>query len=612
MIVLSLLQKVNSREELCALTDEELSLYCAELRRFLIDHVSDCGGHLASNLGIVEAMVAIHRIFDTTKDRLVFDVGHQCYVHKIITGRREGFVNLRQFGGISGFPKPEESIHDAFIAGHASNSVSVALGFARARTRKNEKHHVIALIGDGALTGGLSYEGLNDAGVSGEPLIVILNDNGMSISKNVGAISGHLATLRLKPSYFGIKKLYRRAVLSLPFGKGLYRITHAVKKFLKRSLIGCTVFEDMGFTYLGPVDGHDIQKVSYLLSVAKEMNSPTLVHIVTQKGRGYEPAECDPADYHGVSHFDPNVGLDLHDKEDSYSSLFGKCLCELAEKDERICAVTAAMPLGTGLTEFSRRFPDRLYDVGIAEGHAVSLCGGLAAGGMIPVVAIYSTFLQRAFDMMVHDVALMHLHVIFAIDRSGLVGADGPTHHGVFDVAYMRLIPGMSVYSPVTQNEVNNLLQMCTLQGNGPIAIRYPRGTAPIALNPPPKSARADALIIYYGEMAGEVLPAAEALLRIGIATNVLRLLQLKPLDRRRIREAAGIAKFVFVVEDCQSIGSVGEEVAEFLSGEKKVICLNLGDRFTPHGDLASLYREANIDRESIINRVREVLSDEA
>ena len=597
------------KEKIAEMSEQDLQTLCRQIREFLIAHVSDCGGHLASNLGIVEATVAIHKVFDTSKDRLVFDVGHQCYVHKILTGRSYGFANLRQFGGISGFPKPDESIHDAFIAGHASNSVSVALGMARARTLQGADYHVIALIGDGALTGGLAYEGLNDAGASGEKMTVILNDNGMSIEKNVGAISRHLAQLRLKPRYFGIKKAYRRIVKSIPGGKHLYRATHNIKRSFKRALLGSTVFEDIGFTYLGPVDGHNFNQIAYLLSVAKETDGPTLIHIITQKGRGYNPAEQDPQNYHGVGHFDPRVGVLASRSDETYSGVFGQALCEAATQNDKVCAITAAMQHGTGLDEFSQKFPSRFFDVGIAEGHAVSLAGGLAAGGMIPVVAVYSTFLQRAFDMMIHDVALMHQHVVFAVDRAGLVGEDGPTHHGVFDVGYLRQIPGMTVLSPMTEKELREAIQFAIEDCTGPVAVRYPRGKLQTSEQLPIYE-MPNAVLVSYGEMSKNCIEAVKKLNEAELRVNFCRLEAIKPLNWDRINAAIGSARHLFIIEDCQENGCVGQTLAAELSGRCRVHCRNLGDTFTPHGDLPSLYRYAGLDTDAIIQFVREALTE--
>ena len=611
MCDLQILESIRSRGDLLALTPDGQAQLCREIREFLLTRVADHGGHLASNLGIVETTLAIHQVFDTSVDRLVFDVGHQSYVHKILTGRMDGFSGLRQLGGLSGFPKPEESVHDAFIAGHASDSVSVALGMARARTRTGKNYSVVALIGDGALTGGLAYEGLNDAGESGEDLIVVLNDNGMSISRNVGAISRHLALLRLKPGYFGLKKAYRRFTGWLPGGKYLYRFTHKVKSVLKRGLIGTTVFEEMGMTYLGPVDGHDTEKVAYLLRTAKEMGGPVLVHVSTQKGRGYIPAECAPQNYHGVGQFDPLVGV-CESGSGSLSAVFGSELYKLAEEDSRVCAITAAMPQGTGLTEFASRFPDRFFDVGIAEGHAVCMAAGMAAQGMIPVCAVYSTFLQRAFDMLLHDTALLHLHTVFAVDRAGLVGADGPTHHGVFDVGYLRQVPGMTVLSPATAEQLRAALRQAVFELSGPVAVRYPRGGGMKKQPLPEPTGKEEAAVIAYGEM----LPSAlEAVRLLDGRAALYPLLCLKPLEEEKILALLRRVHVAVVAEDTVANGSVGQEIAALAAREGlscRVLLMNLGDRFTAQGSVGQLLSAEGLDGVSIAERVKEALENAA
>ena len=400
---MSIIENIDGHEDLIRLTPKEQETLCQEIRSFLIEQVSHSGGHLASNLGIVELSVALETVFDTSVDRLVFDVGHQSYVHKILTGRRAQFPSLRHFGGIAGFPKPSESASDAFVAGHASNSVSVALGLARARSLSGEKHHVLALLGDGAMTGGLAFEGLNDAGASNLPLIVILNDNNMSISGNVGAMSRHLSRIRTRSGYFGLKKAWRKFTAKVPGGRFLYSCSHNFKKWLKNSMIGTTMFEEMGFTYIGPVDGHDLSRLIYLLQVAKESQKPVLLHVITQKGKGYGPAEENPCRFHGIGAFSPDNGEVLSGGYNTFSETFGKTMVELGERHPELCAISAAMLPGTGLEPFAKAYPKRTFDVGIAEGHAVSMAGGLAKGGMLPVVAIYSTFLQRAYDMLFQD-----------------------------------------------------------------------------------------------------------------------------------------------------------------------------------------------------------------
>ena len=412
---------------LSRLTDQEGEVLCAQLRHELVEDVSRTGGHLASNLGAVELTVALHRVFDTSVDRLVFDVGHQCYPHKMITGRREAMSTLRQYGGIAGFPKPGESVHDAFIAGHASNSVAVALGMARGRTVLGEDYKVVALLGDGALTGGLAYEGLSNAGKCGQQLLVILNDNGMSITPNVGGVADHLARQRLKPQYLTFKKHYRRIMNATAPGRVIYRVTHQVKQALKQSLLPCSMFEDMGFRYLGPVDGHNLPFLTKILRYAKDMDEPVLLHVKTVKGKGFLPAEENPDAFHGIAPFDPITGKLKKNPSDNFSAVFGRTLTRLAGQDKRLCAITAAMTGGTGLEEFSRIFPERFFDVGIAEGCAASMAAGMAKQGVIPVFAVYSTFLQRAYDMLLHDAAIDNLHVVLGVDRVGLVGDDGET-----------------------------------------------------------------------------------------------------------------------------------------------------------------------------------------
>ena len=387
-----MLKQIHSREDLLRLTPQEDIVLCEEIRSFLVEHIAQTGGHLASNLGVVELTVALHKVYNTSEDRLLFDVGHQSYVHKILTGRMEQFATLRTYGGLAGFPKPSESSHDAFVAGHASDAVSVALGMARSRTLQKQSYHVAAVLCDGALTGGLSYEGLNDAGASKEKMVVVLNDNGMSIASNVGGVSKHLSKLRLKPGYFGMKKIYRQFMKKLPGGQWIYSASHRLKTYLRRKLIGVTLFEGMGFQYLGPVDGHDIQQLTFLLKQAKDMNGPVLLHVITRKGKGYIPAEEMPSSFHGVGKFDPETGLSSRSGTRTFSDTFGQTLCQLALEDSRVCAITAAMEKGTGLDTFAASFPDRYFDVGIAEGHAVCMAAGMAKQGLVPVFAVILRF----------------------------------------------------------------------------------------------------------------------------------------------------------------------------------------------------------------------------
>ena len=616
---MSLLDEIRSAEDLRALDLQQLRLLCDELRQFLVMNVARTGGHLASNLGVVELAVAIERVFDTSKDRLLFDVGHQSYVHKILTGRREGFASLRAYGGLSGFPKPSESATDAFVAGHASSSVSTALGMARARTLLKQDYHVIALMGDGALTGGLAYEGLNDAGESKEPFIVILNDNGMSITPNVGGIARHLSILRTRPGYFRLKKAYRTVTSALPGGKAVYRFTHRIKERWKRMLLGSTLFEEMGFAYYGPVDGHDLARLEYMLKLVKACNKPVLLHVITQKGKGYAPAELSPDVFHGIGAFDPESGKPpLCAHLPSFSETFGRTLCSIAAKEPRVCAITAAMVHGTGLTEFSTRFRERCFDVGIAEGHAVSMAGGLAMQGMIPVVAIYSTFLQRAYDMLLQDVSMLNLHVVFAVDRAGLVGEDGETHQGVFDVNYLRSVPHMQILCPANQAELEIMLRRAVLEMDGPVAVRYPRGcdgAFTAVPDSPVVREGTDITLFTYGTLINNVLAAAQELQKQGVSAEVIKLPGVKPIDIATIAASVRKTKHLLIAEEAVCIGCAGKEIAALLRTSGIVVptkLVNIGDRFVPHGAVKRLHEMLGLDAKSLAKTAQEVLHGEA
>ena len=612
-----ILERISGPADVKKLNEAELSLLCGELRQFLVESVSRTGGHLASNLGAVELTVAIHRVFDTDRDRLVFDVGHQCYVHKALTGRRALFGTLRQFGGLGGFPKPGESVHDAFIAGHASNSVSVALGMARARTLTGMDHSVLALIGDGALTGGLAYEGLNNAGASGEPLIVILNDNGMSIDPNVGAMPSHLARLRSRPAYYHFKKWYRSLFGSRPMGNPLYRFNHQVKTSLKKTLFpGSTLFEDMGFTYLGPVDGHDLSRLCDTLSWARELDCPVVVHVHTIKGKGVSFAERNPDMYHGVGPFDPETGLLNKTGEETFSTVFGRALTDFAREDARVCAVTAAMADGTGLSGFAKTFPDRFFDVGIAEGHGVSMAAGMAAQGLLPVFAVYSTFLQRSYDMLIHDVALEKLHVILGVDRAGLVGADGETHHGCFDPLFLPALPGYTVLCPASFAELRQMLRTALFELDGPVAVRYPRGGEGAyqdnVSDKPLVRLRAgkDVTLLTYGILVNQALAAAALLEGRGIQAEVLKLNRIAPLDGEALAGFFEETDILLVLEDCFGAGCVGQRVAAILTGEgrapKRLILRNLGRSFAPEGSVPQLEERFGLDAAAVAGAAEE------
>ena len=617
---MAVLEHISGPQDLKQLDRRQLEELCGELRTFLVESVSRTGGHLAANLGAVELTVAVHRVFDTSRDRLVFDVGHQCYVHKALTGRRELFSTLRQLGGLSGYPQPAESAHDAFIAGHASNSVSVALGMARARTLQGQDYRVLALIGDGAMTGGLSYEGLNDAGSSGEPLVVLLNDNGMSIASNVGGMARHLSYIRTRASYYRFKKNYRKILGSLPGGRAVYRFNHRLKTALKKLLLPCTMFEDMGFTYLGPVDGHDLEQLCTTLRWAGELNCPVLVHIKTQKGRGYAPAEENPDRYHGVGPFDPESGA-VPPPEADFSAVFGQTMERLAAEEPRVCAITAAMVDGTGLRGFARYFPDRFFDVGIAEGHAVAMAAGMAKQGMLPVFAVYSAFLQRGYDMLLHDVALQGLHVVFAVDRAGLVGADGPTHHGAADVGYLAQVPGMTVLAPASFQELRDMLRWAVLVCAGPAAVRYPRGGEE-ALHTGWSGREADRLlegadvtIVAYGTLICQAEQAAQRLLaEQGLHADVIKLNRIAPLPLELAAASVRRTGRLVVAEECFAVGGVGERLCAALAQADigvKLRLLNLGERFVPQGTVQQLRRELGLDARGIYQAATEVCHEQ-
>lgn len=602
------------------MTDQQARQLCQQLRVQMIQTVSKTGGHLASSLGVVEILVAVHRVFDLDVDRLVFDVGHQCYAHKLLTGRGSAMNTLRKFGGLSGFPKPHESRADAFIAGHASNSVSVALGMARARTVNKEDYSVLALIGDGALTGGLAFEGLADAGSSGEPLIVILNDNGMSITKSVGGVAAHLSQQRLKPQYLHLKKLYRSVTGKNAVGQAVYKVTHRAKKMVKDAILGYSMFEDMGFTYLGPVDGHDVSYLTRMLRYAKELNCPVLLHVKTVKGKGYTPAERQPDQFHGVGPFDVEKGLAVSKAGGAnFSSVFGETMCQLAEEKPELVAITAAMRLGTGLDEFARRYPQRFFDVGIAEGHAVAMTGGLAKQGALPVFAVYSTFLQRGYDMLIHDMALQNLHGILAVDRAGLVGEDGETHHGVFDVGFLSTVPGMQILCPASFAELRAMLRHAVCEMTGPVAIRYPRGgegqwTQMAGVDGTTVIQEGtDVTLVAYGTMVDQVLQAAQLLEQRGHSVAVVKLNSIRPLDMGPIRRLCEQTGRLIVAEECNDSGCVGRTIISELAlagVPVKAALVNLGDQFVPQGSVAQLREMTGIDGTGICQKAMEVIAN--
>ena len=612
---MSILDKINSSDDVKKLNADELRPLCDELRSFIIESVSHTGGHLSSNLGTVELTVALHRVYDTAYDRIVFDVGHQSYSHKIITGRKEAFSTLRQHGGLSGFPKPYEKDDDAFIAGHASNSVSVALGMARARTLAGADYDVAAIIGDGALTGGLAYEGLANAAASGEPMVIILNDNNMSINENVGGMARMLQDMRVKPGYISFKRWYREVFSRLPV---LYRFNHKIKEWLKARLLPGNTFGEMGLYYLGPVDGHDVNKLETVLRWAKDMREPVLLHVLTTKGKGCPYAEERPDMYHGVGKFDPQTG-ELEKSGDSFSSKFGEYLCAFAEQNKMIAAITAAMAGGTGLDGFAKRFPDRFFDTGIAEGHATAMAAGMAKQGAVPVFAVYSSFLQRGYDMLIHDVALQKLHVVFAVDRAGLVGSDGETHHGVFDVSYLCSVPEMTILCPASFTELHDMLRYAVDEINGPVAVRYPRGgegeyrSSSLEMEQIIRSG-SDVTLVCYGTMVNQALSAAVILEKQGISAEIVKLGIIKPNSFELTLSSLKKTGRLLMAEEVCAPGSVGEQLAAAV-GESRIALkgiklLNLGDGIVTHGSVQELLRDYGLDGEGIARSAMEICAD--
>ena len=609
---MSILENVNDIAALRALPEEQLPALCSEIRAFLIENVSKTGGHLASNLGTVELTVALDRVYDPFRDRIVFDVGHQCYTHKLLTGRREGFAGLRQYGGISGFPKPSESRADAFIAGHASNSVSVALGMARARTRLGEDYDVVAVIGDGALTGGLAYEGLSNAGQSGEPLVVILNDNAMSIGSNVGGMAKLLSRMRVKPGYFAFKRWYRSTVGRV---KPVYELAHRVKEGVKDAILPENMFDDLGFYYLGPIDGHDVAALESAIAWARDMRVPVLLHVITRKGRGYPRAELDPELYHGVGPFDPAKGV-ARKSGGSLSTAVGSALCRAAERDGRVCALTAAMADGTGLAGFAAKYPERFFDTGIAEGHTAAMAAGMAKEGLIPVACVYSSFLQRGFDMLIHDVALLRLHVVLGVDRAGLVGEDGETHHGVFDIAYLGAVPGMTVWCPASFREAEDMLERALFAESGPVAVRYPRGGEGEYREGGAQALKClreggDVCIAAYGTMINEALGAARALEAEGISARVLKIGRVLPLEAEPLLAAARDCGRLVVAEEVCASGCIGGRILAAAGGQAGFKCrlLNLGEGIVGQGGTEKLRALAGIDAAGIAAAAKELMA---
>ena len=624
----NLLDKINSPADVKKLSDEQLKQLAAEIRQLLIKVISHTGGHLAPNLGVVELTLALHKVFNTPQDKLVFDVGHQAYIHKIITGRREQFPTLRQYGGLSGFPKRSESEHDAFGTGHSSTSISAALGMAVARDLQGEDYNVVAIIGDGSMTGGMAFEALNNAGTLHKKMVVVLNDNEMSISKNVGAMSDYLYHLRTGETYNKIKNDIEGWLKNMEFGTDVLKAIRRLKGSVKYLMVPTSIFEELGFTYLGPVDGHDIHGLIEVLQAAKKIDGPVMVHVLTKKGKGYKPAEESPNKFHGTGPFEIATGKKITNPAApiSYTEVFGKTITELADSDKKIVGLTAAMPDGTGLNIFAQAHPDRFFDVGIAEQHAVTAAAGMAAAGMKPVTAIYSTFMQRAYDSILHDICMQKLHVTMCLDRAGLVGDDGYTHHGVFDYAYLRSIPNMTIMAAKDENELRHMLKTA-LSFNGPISVRYPRGsgvgvgiTEPMQELPIGKAEvlREGKELCFWaiGSMVQSAVQAADKLKEQGIDAGVVNMRFAKPLDKELLIEHAKRYGKIVTLEEGVLAGGVGSEVLEILDDagllqQCAVLRLGIPDEFVTHGDKKLLFRDLGLDTDAIVQKAAEFVKGE-
>lgn len=627
-----LLDKTSEPKDLKILSNSEKNELASEIRQELINTVSKNGGHLASNLGVVELTIALHSVFNAPHDKIIWDVGHQSYVHKMLTGRKSKMDTLRKLDGLAGFPKTNESPYDAFNTGHSSTSISVATGMARARDILNEDYKVIAVIGDGSLTGGMALEALNDAGASKTNMIVVLNDNEMSISKNVGGVPMFLSKLRTRKFYTKANSRIKRYTLKVPVvGKGIVNLVQRMKKTIKQVFIPNMFFEDIGFTYLGPVDGHNIEKLESILKIAKEVNGPVLVHIITKKGKGYKFAEENPDKFHGISAFNPETGEKLAASKKDYSKVFGDKLIELAKKDQKIVAVTAAMKDGTGLKEFAKEFPDRFFDVGIAEQHAVGLIAGMAKAGLKPVLPLYSSFLQRGYDQLLHDIALQNIPVTICIDRAGIVGNDGETHHGLFDMSFASAIPNLSLMAPKDFKELEEMLDFA-INYNGPVLIRYPRGgegknkfdtcqkiefgkaeiISNLKIDETSQNKEKTVTIIAIGKMVDRAMDVANILKEKNINTQIINARFLKPLDNELILSSIEKTKNVVTMEDGILKGGLYSEVLDIINRNSlkdvKIIPFGYDDCFVTHGSVDELEKRYGTDTENIAKNICSVL----
>lgn len=613
-----ILEKVNYPEDLKSLKIEEKKILAEEIRKKIIDTVSETGGHLASNLGVVELTIALHSVFNTPIDKIIWDVGHQTYVHKILTGRKNKLDTLRKMDGIAGFPKTNESIYDNFNTGHSSTSISVGLGMARARDIKGENNKILAVIGDGALTGGMALEALNDVGSSNTNMIVILNDNEMSISKNVGGISMMLSKLRTKSTYIKANTRGKRTISKIPFiGNKIVKLVQKGKRGIKQLVIPKMYFEDIGFRYLGPVDGHNIEALEDILNICKYQEGPILVHILTKKGKGYKPAEETPDKFHSTSKFNKKTGEKFGSGKKDYSKVFGEKLVDIAKDNKKVVAITAAMTDGTGLTEFSKRYPKRFFDVGIAEQHAVGMAAGLAKAGLIPVVPLYSSFIQRAYDQLVHDVAIQNLPVIICADRAGIVGNDGETHQGLLDMAFTNTIPNFNILAPKDFNELEQMLDF-SVKLNKPVLLRYPRGGENIAFNSCEKielgkaellEKGKDVTIVAIGKMVSRAEEVCNVLKEENISCSVINARFLKPFDEKTLIE--NVSKLIVTIEDGTIVGGLGSKVEEVLKENEvnsKVIKFAYPDEFIKHGSVLEIENKYGLDTENICVRIKEEL----
>lgn len=612
------LEKIKKANDIKQIGEENYAALAEEIREFLIQTISVTGGHLGSNLGAVELTMALHLFLNLPEDKVIWDVGHQSYTHKLLTGRREGFVNLRKFGGMSGFPKRKESDCDCFDTGHSSTSISAGLGMVKARDIKGEKNTIVAVIGDGSLTGGMAYEALNNASRLETNYIIVLNDNNMSISENVGGVSKYLNSIRTADKYLDLKEgVYNSLHGKSRYGDKVVSQIRRAKSSFKQLVVPGMFFEDMGITYLGPVDGHDIQAMVHMLKEAKKVKRAVLLHVITQKGRGYAPAERHPARFHGAEPFDIETGIPSKPRNKAnYTDIFSTVMCKLGQRDDKVVAITAAMPDGTGLKRFRNIYPDRFFDVGIAEEHAVTFAAGLAAGGLKPIVAIYSSFLQRAYDQILHDVCIQNLPVVFAIDRAGLVGSDGETHQGIFDLSYLSSIPNMHIMAPKNKWELSDMIKFA-VAFEAPIAIRYPRGEAFDGLKDnrslivygrsEPIYEEEDIILMAVGSMVKVALEVREQLKERGYACSLVNARFVKPIDEEAVKEACREHQLIVTMEENVLSGGYGEKVRDYVDslGESaRVLNIAIPDEYVEHGNVELLKQEIGIDADSIVKRV--------